>query len=434
MLRLYGPGRERPARQHVFGFLERYGRRQKWFKRLILVATVTTVVGLVAAVPKGRYLARAATDRARLLAWQAVGVPPGRKDIDAEWSRFRQQGIADACRGFEKVYPEIDPAVRKLMVYAGNDPRTGLLRWGNFHQTLLLPSTVFEPDDHGRAYRLRPRTRSVWLRNVSVRKIPLTFFLVPDGPGLSDAIDGTTAILVEGSTQTTNSWGLRGPEPELTAPVRGIVLGDSFMQGMFLGDDQTPPECLRRFVQKELKTGVSILNTGLLGYSTEQEYHTLREYAERFRPQFVVLSLFANDFGDIYEGLGGRGDWEEGKYWLGEIAQYCGSRGILLVTATAPLEMQITGRRFAGFYPGLISNLLEAAGTQHVDPIEEFVDLHLRLMIDGEGAGRRPTTSPLFNGAIGDQHFSAIGSGAWARAVCRRLVPLLEKQTMDRSS
>ena len=71
------------------------------------------------------------------------------------------------------------------------------------------------------------------------------FFLVPDGPGLAEAIKGTAAIPVVESRQTTNSWGLRGPEPDLDAPVRGIVLGDSFMQGMFIGDDDTPPECLQ---------------------------------------------------------------------------------------------------------------------------------------------------------------------------------------------
>ncbi len=75
------------------------------------------------------------------------------------------------------------------------------------------------------------------------------FFLVPDGPGLADAIQGLTARPLETSRQSTNSWGLRGPELDLTAPLRGIVLGDSFMQGMFLGDDETPPECLKRYLQ-----------------------------------------------------------------------------------------------------------------------------------------------------------------------------------------
>ena len=93
---------------------------------------------------------------------------------------------------------------------------------------------------------------------------------------------GTAAIPVESSRQSTNSWGLRGPEPDLDAPVRGIVLGDSFMQGMFIGDDDTPPECLRRDLESRLKTKVSILNTGHLGYSPEQYYYSLVEYGDRF--------------------------------------------------------------------------------------------------------------------------------------------------------
>ena len=51
-----------------------------------------------------------------------------------------------------------------LMRYAGLDPEHGLLRWGNYDRTLLLPSTVFEADDTGRSYRLRPCVDAIWLR------------------------------------------------------------------------------------------------------------------------------------------------------------------------------------------------------------------------------------------------------------------------------
>ena len=200
---------------------------------------------MIAAAPRGRYLVVSLADKSRQLAWQAVGVPPDRSEINAEWARYRQQGIVDTLREFRKVYAEIDPPLQRLMKYAGNDPETGVLRWGNFSGTFLLPSTVFLSDDTGRSYRLRPNTRSVWLRNLTIQRIPLTFFLVPDGPDLGEAMRGTTAVRVEGSVQTTNSWGLRGPEPEPSAPLRGIVLGDSFMQGLFIGDEQTPPEYLR---------------------------------------------------------------------------------------------------------------------------------------------------------------------------------------------
>jgi len=435
MSRLFRLKRVVPLRQGTFSFVERSRRRERWFKLAIVATTLVVVAALIAAAPRGRYLVVSLADRSRRLAWQAVGVPPDRSEIDAEWARYRQQGIVDSLREFPKVFAEIDPPLQRLMKYAGNDPETGILRWGNFSQTLLLPSTVFLPDDTGRSYRLRPSTRSVWLRNLTIQRIPLTFFLVPDGPDLGEAMRGTAAVRVEGSVQTTNSWGLRGPEPDPSAPLRGIVLGDSFMQGLFIGDDQTPPESLRRYLQKQLKTRVSVLNTGHLGYSPEQEYYTLLEYAERFHPRFVVLSLFANDFGGVFEVAAGKGgDWPEGKYWLGQITQYCRGRGIVALTIPAPLESQINARRFAGNYPGKVSNILESAGIEFLDPIESFVNEHLARVLEGTRAGNRPTTSPLFNGVIADGHFSAIGSELWAAEVGQRLALLLEKAQPDKPS
>ena len=115
------------------------------------------------------------------------------------------------------------------------------------------------------------------------------------------------------------------------------------MQGLFVGDEQTPSECLKRHLSRNLKARVEVLNTGHLGYSPEQEYYTLREYADRFRPRFVVLSLFANDFGDLFEVLEGKGDWEEGKYWLGQITQFCRTRGFICLTVPAPWVNQLKG-------------------------------------------------------------------------------------------
>src|SRR5262249_474498 len=142
------------------------------------------------------------------------------------------------------------------------------------------------------------------------------YFPIPDTPEAAGMVKGTGAAIVEDSVQTTNSWGLRGPEPDREAPLRGIALGDSYMQGLFVGDDQTPTECLKRDLKQRFGAPVEILNTGHLGYSPEQYYFSLVEYAERFPPDFVVVSVFANDFaGDMKAVLEGRGgDWDEGRY------------------------------------------------------------------------------------------------------------------------
>jgi hypothetical protein len=293
---------------------------------------------------------------------------------------------------------------------------------------MLLPSKVFEADDNGRSYRLRPCVDSIWLRELSPRSSVLMFFLVPDGPNLNEAIRGTGAIPVETSRQSTNSWGLRGPEPDLDAPLRGIVLGDSFMQGMFIGDADTPPECLRRDLEVRLKSRVSILNTGHLGYSPEQYYYSLVEFGDRFGPQFVVVSVFVNDFAsqESEAAFKGKGDWGEGKYWLEKIISYCRSRDWTYLIVPAPYEPVLTGRRKAGHYPGMVSNVLGESSLTLLDPSDDLLNVHLELIVAGERVGKKPYACPLFNMAIGDLHFSPIGSKAWAQSVGRRLTLLLE--------
>ena len=198
------------------------------------------------------------------------------------------------------------------------------------------------------------------------------------------------------------------------------------MQGLFVGDDQTPSECLKRELSAKLKIRTEVLNTGHLGYSPEQEYYTLKEYAEKFHPQFVVLSLFANDFGDLFEVLDGKGDWEEGKYWLGQITQFCRARGLVCLVVPAPWVNQLEGPRKAGFYPGMASNILESTGLEYLDPIEDFVTELLRQKLSRQREGQPTSPNPLFNGHLGDGHFSPLGCEVWARAVAARLVRVVE--------
>jgi lysophospholipase L1-like esterase len=417
----------RPRRQQVFGFIQRSRRHERWFKGLILVATCLAIA-LLGALPRGRYLSSALAARARGAGRYAIGLPTPREEIDDSWRRYRTQGIADAREKLDDIFAEASPEIQRLMCYAGLDPEGGLLRWGNYNRTLLLPSKVIEADDTGRSYRLRASLHSIWLRNVSPRSSIPMFFLVPDGPSLAEAIHGTPAIPVEASRQSTNSWGLRGPEPDPQAPLRVIVLGDSFMQGLFIGDDETPPECLRRYLEEHLKTRVSVLNTGVLGHSPEQYYYSLRAFVDRFRPHAVVVSTFTNDFGgDSEVPTQGEGDWDEGKYWLDRITQFCRSRQWSHLIVPVPYVPNLFGRRKAGYYPGILTNILEVSSLMFVDPAEDFINAHLELTVEQDREGQASGESSLFNTQIGDGHFSALGSEVWANAVGHRLVLLLKR-------
>ncbi len=303
-------------------------------------------------------------------------------------------------------------------------PEEVLLRWANGDWTVIFSPLVFQPDDCGRAYRMRPRTRSFWLVNHTLTRGLTSFFFLPDTPEVRTAVAEARAAIMPESYQTTNSWGCRGPEPEREATWRILVLGDSFMQGLFVPDDQTPPEHLRRFLATNWGQPVSVLNTGHIGYSPEQCYHTLRAYFDRFRPRSVVLNVCPNDFGDLLPVLKGKGQWSEAEYWLDQIYEYCRSRMTPCLLVAAPLEIQILGSRDAGFYPGEAANVWNANGFFFLDLADPFVDEHLRLTAEQIRAGRFPQTSPLFNGHLHDAHFSPQGAALWGREVGRRLLRL----------
>ena len=333
------------AEASAFRFVNRAESRERAFKVILIVATIAPVLALVLALPVGRYWSTWLLTRARWLALETVRLKPDHAEIEADWMRKRSFDVSSTVGRWPRPSPNTLPPC-SASCFAELDPDHALVRWGNFDRTVLLPGKIFEADDTGRSYRFRPNVRSIWVRNFPVKGQVKAYFQVLDKPEVAELLQGTGAQLVEGSVQTTNSWGLRGPEPNLKASWRGIALGDSYLQGLFVGDQETPTECLKRELASRLLAPVEILNTGHLGYSPEQYYYTLVEFGRRFPPQFVVVSIFANDAGGDVEGvLHGNADWQESGYWLGRIRQYCLERNAHLLVVPAALDQ--TDRRAA---------------------------------------------------------------------------------------
>ncbi|WP_165244783.1 SGNH/GDSL hydrolase family protein [Paludisphaera soli] len=408
--------------------------RARWFKRFIILATLATVAGIVAAFPVGRFYAiqGAVAARTATIRW-VTGLEPDRTEIEADWARRRQRAVDSTTATLTKFFNGTDEPMRDLFRVAGMDPEHGLVRFGRADQSFLLSSQVFEPDDRGRSYRLRPNTRSVWLRQVTLHDGPFGLFQILDTPEHREAASKAGAIVDESSATTTNSWGLRGPEPDPSAALRGVVLGDSFMQGMFNGDEQTPPFYLANRLTDLYEGSVSLANTGHIAYSPEQYYYTLLEYGERMTPQFVVVSVCPNDFGEGFDILQGRPDWmDEAAYWIDRIHGWCRSRGAICLLVPVPTFPQVESRRKDGFYPGLVSNIFPGPPAYFCDPLEAFLDEHLRLRREASEGNSTLSRSPLYNRHIDDDHFSPVGADLWAEVVARRLVLLLE--TVGRGS
>ena len=132
-------------RQRQFPFRERSERLDRFFRRGIAATTLLVLVGLVGLTPTGRDALRRAASGTLRTGWAALGVPPSRDVIDADWAGRRRRDVASASATFRQVYDESSPSVQRLLRFAGMDRETALLRWGNYDKILVLPSAVFAP-------------------------------------------------------------------------------------------------------------------------------------------------------------------------------------------------------------------------------------------------------------------------------------------------
>jgi hypothetical protein len=401
--------------QGKLAFAAKAEKNERRFKRAIAAATALVIFGLIAGTPAGRETARAAVRRARGLLDRIVGLPYDPTSERQHVLLERLRNAAGARQTLAKITKPGSP-MEQFLHAAGMDASSAVIRWGNVDRSIVLSSAVFEPDDD-RAYRLKPRVRSIWVIGISLTS-GLGMFLVPDTPEIRERAKLAGGIVVPESAQSTNSWGCRGREPELTAPVRVMVLGDSMMQGALVGEEDTPPAKLEAYLARALETRVSVLNTGHIGYSLEQYAQTLRALGDRFQPQYVVISVSQNDFADLNDPA----SWSEGEYWLDQIAGLCRSRGWQFLFVPAADEFAILGPKNVDRFQGQFGRILKYTATNYVDPIPAFVDTLLRLKNNAERNGES-MRDPLFNlHLMGDRHFSAMGSDLWARVVARRML------------
>jgi GDSL-like Lipase/Acylhydrolase family len=96
-----------------------------------------------------------------------------------------------------------------------------------------------------------------------------------------------------------NSLGLRGPE---VAPsrqpdvVRVALVGDSYVFGIGVDEEHLLSTHLQELLARRLGRRVEVVNLGVSGYSTDQEYLLFDQLAERLAPQLVLLVVCDNDF------------------------------------------------------------------------------------------------------------------------------------------
>jgi lysophospholipase L1-like esterase len=90
----------------------------------------------------------------------------------------------------------------------------------------------------------------------------------------------------------------KGARAEKAPGVRRVLaLGDSFVWGVGAAEEETIPARL-----EALDPSLEVLNAGVIGYATHQEWLLFREHAGGLAPDAVLLFFFWNDLGEVLEG------------------------------------------------------------------------------------------------------------------------------------
>lgn len=102
-----------------------------------------------------------------------------------------------------------------------------------------------------------------------------------------------------------NSLGLRDIEVSGAGMPTVMFIGDSFVWGYDVEANERFTELLRTRLP-----GVRIINAGVPGYGTDQEYLLLERIWDAVRPNVVVLMYSVNDRGDNSTNRGNGGDYK----------------------------------------------------------------------------------------------------------------------------
>lgn len=144
---------------------------------------------------------------------------------------------------------------------------------------------------------------SVKLRQMHQLDEKLGYRLVPHFAMNYQTSDFTSSIKI-------NSEGLRDREYPKTKDLktfRILVLGDSFTFGLGVNIEESYPKVLETMLNQSSKGSgartYEVINAGVAGYGTEQEYLYLQELQQRYEPDIVIVGLYSNDVDDVMKGI-----------------------------------------------------------------------------------------------------------------------------------
>ncbi len=103
--------------------------------------------------------------------------------------------------------------------------------------------------------------------------------------------------------ETINEDGIRStinyeiPKPDST--LRIIVIGDSYVAGASVNNNETISSLLENFLKEKFPLkNIEVLNLGVNGYNTKLELNRLIEKGIKYEPNIVLIGIVSNDYED----------------------------------------------------------------------------------------------------------------------------------------
>jgi lysophospholipase L1-like esterase len=228
-----------------------------------------------------------------------------------------------------------------------------------------------------------------------------------------------------------NQLGLRGAEVEPKRPglFRVLVFGDSYVFGVGVDEENVVTTELQRLLEPLLPSGVEVVNLGVSGYSTDQEYILWKELGRSLEPDLLILVVCDND----YEGNTESFAWR--RYYK-PYFEVDDAWNLTLRNVPVP-ELSRTQR--AKLWLGQESNLWSFAASRKSErpAVQAFLD---SLQVDVSRAPRNPhrTMRAILKAWAGEAR--AAGSGFLVTSTGRRaedpslflaLAEFLEREGID---
>lgn len=96
-----------------------------------------------------------------------------------------------------------------------------------------------------------------------------------------------------------NSAGFRTPEFLPSSEKRILILGDSFLFGLFLEEDSTVASRLNRLLGDDYR----VFNMSAPGWGVDQMYHAYLKYVDEINPDQVILFFIDDDISRVMEAF-----------------------------------------------------------------------------------------------------------------------------------